>query len=402
MLPLIYYHLNCDSLPSQCTFQPSLYHAKQGTPHFKNPGAKVHLKDDHQEGQKIYLPTGSRSTRPVGKPVDMARIVGSGSDDSYALYPARAAKNNQHFKEAYSTYCEQHAATAKTAARIAAFGFELGSAVKPAAYAAYRRITLEDERAKASLAQAQKMGCTFAPKTTLSDPVMNAEFEQVRFVFHPVACLHLLPALSFHPPHIYTYTHSYILYNPLPPTLSAREGWSTPRRRARDALPPAGRAAPPALNPASRFLTLALSRSWQIYGAPRAERCADFAVPHRNVDSELGVDGMDGSADVVTRLYNDAVYLRGKWVKKDATTGEVIVGEVKTGQRVVVAQEAKGKLDKRRQELHSEKLTRSKPDISATREYVVAILKIEIPGSGSYRFSTVTLHSSNPAHNLTQ
>ena len=51
--------------------------------------------------------------------------------------------------------------------------------MKPVAYAAYRRITLEDRRAKASLEQAMKMGCTFLPKTTLSDPVLNAEFEQV-------------------------------------------------------------------------------------------------------------------------------------------------------------------------------------------------------------------------------
>jgi hypothetical protein len=87
------------------------------------------------------------------------------------------------------------------------------------------------------------------------------------------------------------------------------------------------------------------------------------------VDAEVGVDGIDGSADVVTRLYNDAVYLRGKWVKKDAATGEVIVGASSSGQRIVVAQEAKGKLDKRRQELHSEKLTRSKPDVSVTRRY---------------------------------
>ena len=117
------------TLSSQCSFQPSLYHAKQGTPHFMNTGAKVHLKADHQEGQKIFLPTGSRSTRPLGKPVDMARIVGSGSDDSYALYPARAAKENQQLKESYAAYCEEHAATGKTGARIAAFGFELGSAV---------------------------------------------------------------------------------------------------------------------------------------------------------------------------------------------------------------------------------------------------------------------------------
>ena len=119
----------------------------------------------------------------------------------------------------------------------------------------------------------------------------------------------------------------------------------------------------------ARSLSPSRATPSQIYGQPRAERCADFAVPHRNVDAEVGVDGIDGSADVVTRLYNDAVYLRGKWVKKDAATGEVIVGASSSGQRIVVAQEAKGKLDKRRQELHSEKLTRSKPDVSVTRRY---------------------------------